>query len=570
MTDSTGEGHEPETAEGAERPEPEGVDAPDTVGQAPASPAESPEEELARLRAEVAALRAGTQAPAPPQAEPRAERHGHPRLRVTGAVVLLVVGSLLAVLANVGLWTRNVVLDTDTYVDTVAALPQNPEVARALAVFSVDELFTQVDVEQKIEDALPEDFQFLTGPAESAVRGFAEDAATTVIQSNAFDTIWTAAQRQAHGQARGLLLDGNGVLVTTSGGELQLRLGALVNATLDELGTTGRDLFSNLDIPDDVGTVTVAENDTIRQARTAVQTLNWSPLLLVLLSLLCFAGTVALWPRHRRGLVAVCIGVIVVMGLTLFAIAVGQAVGVSRIDDPTYRAGAEAALGILDQGLAEQTRTLLLLALLVGVIAVVTGPAPWAVRARAAVRDGAADLWRRLGTPENREQVVGAAATYKVPIRIGIATIGVIVLVFFTGISLTSILVVAALVALALIGAEALASSGTPAEEGTAAAGAEAPAGGAPAGAIPVGGAGRRETALQWMADHRVGVRVGVIGLGLVLLLLVGLSVGNLIVIALFVGLALLGLEVAAVGPAQPPPGPGGQPAAVGPGEPAR
>ncbi len=295
-----------------------------------------------------------------------------------------------------------------------------------------------------------------------------------------------------------------------------------------------------------------------------MQTLNWSPLLLVLLSLLCFAGAVALWPRHRRGLVAVCIAVIVVMGLTLFAIAVGQAVGVSGIDDPTYRAGAEAALRILDQGLAEQTRTLLLLALLVGVIAVVTGPATWAVRARAAVRDGAADLWRRLGTPERREQLVGAAATYKAPIRIGIAALAVIVLVFFTGISLTSILVVVALVALALIGVEALASSAAPVEQGPAA-GAMAPAGAAPAGE-----AGRRETALQWMADHRVGVRVGVVGLGLVLLLLVGLSVGNLIVIALFVGLALLGLEVAAVGPAQPPPGPGGQPAAVGPGEPAR
>ena len=115
-------------------------------------PASSPTEDravlLARLQlleTENARLRAG----APSAAVPRPRRKVG---RSTAAVVLILIGALLAPVAVVGSWARGLVVDTERYVDTVAPIAQDPLVQSAVSnritvavvdALNVEELTTQ-------------------------------------------------------------------------------------------------------------------------------------------------------------------------------------------------------------------------------------------------------------------------------------------------------------------------------------------------------------------------------------------------------------------------------------------
>ena len=101
-------------------------------------PASSPTEDravlLARLQlleTENARLRAT--ATVPPPAAPVAPRPRRKVGRSTAAVVLILIGALLAPIAVVGSWARGLVVDTDRYVDTVAPIAEDPLVQSAVA-----------------------------------------------------------------------------------------------------------------------------------------------------------------------------------------------------------------------------------------------------------------------------------------------------------------------------------------------------------------------------------------------------------------------------------------------------
>lgn len=530
----------------AEGPKPDDEETSDTGPLAQAD-TRSPEE----LEAEIAALRArldeqeATEERSPPGA-PRRERH---RVRFAFALILIILGSLLFMAANIGLYVRNLALNTDAFVDAVAPLPKNPEIADALATFAVDEIVQEVDLEQRVEDALPEDLGFLTGPAVSTVERFATDLAADIIQTDGFQSLWESANRIAHERARGLI-DDDGVVTTTGEGEIQLRLGQLVTGVLGDLGPTS-ELFANLELPEDAGTVTLVQSDTLRDARTYLLLLDRGAIAMVIVSLLMLVGGVLLWPSWRKGLVAAGVGVAVAMALTVVALVISVSVGTGQIDDALNRSAAEAAADILLAPLRQSTQTLLLVGVVIAVVAMLTGPYGWAVALREWIRRTWHDLVSRLLTPEHRRAVADAAATYAVQIRVVIVALGVLILLFGTGISITSVLVLAALVVLALVIHEAIASaSRRPAEAGEEA----HPTAMQTAMAHP-----SAHRARSWATDHIEVVRGIVIAVGVVLLVLLGLTVGNFVIIAAFVALALLAVEVIVrpAEPEEPPSGPG-------------
>ena len=83
--------------------------------------------ELERLRAENATLRA--QAPRPDGPGPGSRQ----RWRTIVAVVLIVLGCVLAPLGGVAVWARNQVTKTDRSVRTVAPLAADPAIQQAIA-----------------------------------------------------------------------------------------------------------------------------------------------------------------------------------------------------------------------------------------------------------------------------------------------------------------------------------------------------------------------------------------------------------------------------------------------------
>ena len=82
--------------------------------------------ELEQLRAEVAGLRAQVEEGGPPGGGVPAARVSRQRWRTPVAVLLILVGCLLAPLSVLAIWAKNQVTNTDRYVATVTPLASDP------------------------------------------------------------------------------------------------------------------------------------------------------------------------------------------------------------------------------------------------------------------------------------------------------------------------------------------------------------------------------------------------------------------------------------------------------------
>ena len=84
------------------------------------------------------------------------------------------------------------------YTTTSTKLLQDPKVQTALANYLVDQLYTNVDVQTEIEQALPERLKPLAGPAATALRPYAVKGAERLLASPAAQGLWKVANRNAH------------------------------------------------------------------------------------------------------------------------------------------------------------------------------------------------------------------------------------------------------------------------------------------------------------------------------------------------------------------------------------
>ncbi len=129
----------------------------------------------------------------------------HPRWKRIVATVLIVVSCVLAPLTVAAIWVRNQVLDTDRYVETVTPLASNPAIIDAAAANITETLFQHVNVEKEAREALPKRAKFLAGPLSVGIRGFTEQAAVRILESDVFEKIWVDANRLAHNQVESAL-----------------------------------------------------------------------------------------------------------------------------------------------------------------------------------------------------------------------------------------------------------------------------------------------------------------------------------------------------------------------------
>lgn len=357
-------------------------------------------EELARLRAEVAALRAragdhpGSPLPPPPGGPVPARP---PRWRPRLAVVLVVVASFGVVVSTVATWVQRNVYDADAWVDTVQGLPQDPVVADGLAQWATDELIDATDARARVEDLLPDQAQLLVGPIMSALESGVRSAATTVITSDQFHTVWVALNRFAHERLMTLLLD-QGIILRTGGGTVRLDLLPVMAAVLDRVHGVVPGLFSGddpptleagmpldeevsalseylgIDLPEDFGQITLVESPALHQAQRAVVWLVGLLVVLLALTAAAAAGAVAVSVRRRRTVLQLGAGAALALVVTWLVAraAIDQAIG--GLSGAQARSVARAIAHDVTGGLRQLGVTVLTVAVLVAVVAFLVGP----------------------------------------------------------------------------------------------------------------------------------------------------------------------------------------------------
>jgi hypothetical protein len=230
--------------------------------------------------------------------------------------VLVVLASFLAFLAIFTSWVDRQALDTNQWVDTSGKLLEDKEISDAVATYSVDQLYANINVSAELRNRLPEDLKPVSAPVAAGIREFATRAAEQALQSPRVQETWKNANRIAHTQLVAIL-KGNNEVVATERGHVVLKLRPIILQLADRIGLRKQ---ANEKLPHDVGTLEVADAKQLQTARTITRIIEGLAWLFSIGSPLLFAIAVYL-AKGRRWIVVLGYGLgLIAAGLAAIAI----------------------------------------------------------------------------------------------------------------------------------------------------------------------------------------------------------------------------------------------------------
>ncbi|MFN7151775.1 MAG: hypothetical protein ACK4V6_20135, partial [Microthrixaceae bacterium] len=262
----------------------------------PTPPAAGTAEEIDRLRAENARLRAEVDQ----DLEARDERRTRRRRGIT-AVAFLVLGSILLPIAVMTVWTRNQVLDTDKYVETVAPLATDPTVVSALSNRISTKVSDEIDVKSLAQEALPENAAFLAAPIAAGADNLIKQATDRLLESDRFEKAWINANRLAHDGLVAVLTGREGDVISTKDGKVVLQLGGLAQEVLAAVDRQfGTDLASRIPTEKLNVDFVLVDSAQLADVQSGVRMLDRLSWLSVILAFGLLAGSVAIAPDRRK------------------------------------------------------------------------------------------------------------------------------------------------------------------------------------------------------------------------------------------------------------------------------
>jgi hypothetical protein len=392
------------------RPEDTAADAPTQEPEGEVAPPQEVDGELAQVRAERDAALAKLD-----KRERRRQIGGMAR-RITVGVLVALAAILIPLTATVT-WAHRTILNTDEYVSTVAPLAKDPAVTSTLARVATDQLFTALNPQPTIANALPPRAAFLAGPITSGVKGFINDKANVALSSQQFQQIWTNANRTAH-TALVNVLRGKSKALVESNGQVVLSLVPLLNQVLQSVQQTAGDLVGkdvklptltgtelpsqacakisaaiNRPLPSTCGEIPLFPADKLDQAQGLVRAFDRLMIALLIVSPLLVVAALLLTRRRRRTLLQIAVGTLLVMVIFRRAVIWLQDKLIST-GNPANEAARKSIVDQLLSGFFTASVWILSIALAVTVVALITGPYRWAVTSRNWVRAQAVAGWR--------------------------------------------------------------------------------------------------------------------------------------------------------------------------------
>ncbi len=297
------------------------------------------------------------------------------RGRTIGSWVLIVVACLLAVLSVVVVYARNELLNTDTFVATVAPLAKDKAVQTTVATKVSESLVAKSDLEQRVRNALPPKAGFLVDPITSGVQTATYDITLRLVQSSRFQSLWEDALRQSHEQVDNLLLGKKVGALQSTNGEVTVDLSQIEAAAKKQLSAHGLSVVNKA--PNYTGAPFVLfQSDQLAKLQRWIKLLNNLALVLPIVAVLLFAGAVLLAKDRRRGLVHASAGLAVSMAVLLIAANVGRNQYLASLKPNQSTATAAAVIDTVDASLLDSVRTVLIVAAVIAVIAFVLGLGP--------------------------------------------------------------------------------------------------------------------------------------------------------------------------------------------------
>ena len=433
------------------------MNGPQPASARPAGEPAPAEADPARVQAERDAPRSGHE----PVSKPRRRRI---RRSVVGSLVAL--ACLLVLLSTTEVWAHRTLLNTGAFVGTVAPVFEDPAVASAVAARATDELFTELNVQARLRDALPPRASFAAVPVTNATKGFVAEQLTKVLSSSQFQAVWTAALTSTHQQLVAVLRGQNTAAVSTSGGYIVLNTVPVINQALGKVSGLASDLTGKpvtlpaitsadppqqavnklsaalgVSLPSNFGQITLVRSSDLATVQRLVKAFDRLTLVLPLAAIVLIALSLWLSLNRRRTLLQLAVGVSLLMIVERRVVIHEQGALASAAHNPQV---AQSVLGDLLHGFFVLSAWVLGVALVVLVIAVLSGPYRWAVAFRSWVkRTGRSIAGARSG---DHRGVVGWMASHAAGLQLAAAVVAGILLLIVP-VSWLSFLIIGVLLA---------------------------------------------------------------------------------------------------------------------------
>lgn len=302
------------------------------------------------------------------------------------AVVLIVIGAILAPVAVVASWAKVQLTDTDAFVATYAPLAKDPGVQAYVTDETVKVIQQHVDIPQLTSQVIDGITGLGTGPVATKAldalkvplaQGIVSLIQTTVgrfVASDAFAQVWQDALRVSHDQLVATM-QGNPQAAVAIGkdGSVGVQLGPIIDKVKQILVDQGISFASR--IPTIDKTITVAQNSSIPTLQVfynlAVVAGAWLPW--VSIGLLALGVIVA--RRRALALIGAASALAIAMIVVVSGIAIGQIVFIASASPGLVPAGVATTLyqtvstAMKDTGVA-----VLVLAIVVALVGWFSGP----------------------------------------------------------------------------------------------------------------------------------------------------------------------------------------------------
>jgi hypothetical protein len=398
--------------------------------------------ELERLRAEVTELRARPPGGGPPAGQATGRRRRRFGWRTPVATLLIVIACLLAPLSVVSVWTANQVSDTSRYVENMTPLVHDPAIQNALTDKITAQITSRLNVTGYVDAAASQlSSKGLTraGTAlnsfapsiASAVGGFIHTQVHNVVASAAFANLWVRLNTVGHAQVVKVLSGQGSSSITIKNGQVTLSLGPLIDKAKQRLAARGLTIVEKL--PPINPAFPLFSAKYLVKAQSGYRLLNDLKIVLPIAALLLFGIGIYVARSHRRALIGAGLG----LAVSMFVLAVGLLIfrGLYLNSVPNSKLPADAAAVLFDtlvRFIRAGLRTLLVIGLVVAAGAFLTGPSATAVRIRGSISSALRWLRERGEVAGVRTGPVGQwTYAHRKALRIGAATIAVLVFVFW-------------------------------------------------------------------------------------------------------------------------------------------
>lgn len=279
-------------------------------------------------------------------------------------------------------WMELYVFDTQTYVETVGPLTKDPAVANALSAYATERLYSSINLETEIRNALPEKASFLAAPLAGQVETATEKIGTKLIASDQFNSIWISANQTAHTALITVLEKPQpefnaekervvfGINISPFLQQIRTRLQSSDSATITP---TARMQQS--------GELAISLREQVQTMRAAYQYSQAMYVLLPLLTIACYLAAIAIASSRWRSVLAISITITVVTAIELILLKAARPEVLSQVASQ-YQAAAGVVWDTMTAGFKTVTTNTMLIGVALTIITMLAGPFSWAQRLR--------------------------------------------------------------------------------------------------------------------------------------------------------------------------------------------